>query len=304
MTGVRKMDNNSTYLILGANGLLGRNVRKQLDGKYEWYGTYHKRKESKLIKVDITSDDDLREIFRITKPNHVINCANLAGGVDFCEREPDLAKKFHLKANMLMGELCEKYSSRFVFISTDYVFDGKNAPYNEEDKTNPLNLYGKLKLDSEKWITARVSKHLIVRTTNVFGWDPKTATPNYMMNLYRAVEENKQFNAPSFLWGNPTYADDLSSAIIELCKKEMTGIFHVVGSSFINRYDWALKACEIAGWDKSLIKEIIDAPENMVPRPLKSNLSTDKFRNLCKTKLNDVNKGLELFVKRMDEDIN
>jgi dTDP-4-dehydrorhamnose reductase len=183
------------------------------------------------------------------------------------------------------------------------VFDGKNAPYNEEDKTNPLNLYGKLKLDSEKWITNQVSKQLIVRTTNVFGWDPKTATPNYMMNLYRAIEENKQFNAPSFLWGNPTYVDDLSSAIIELCEKEMTGIFHVVGSSFINRYDWALKACEIAGWNKSLIKEIIDAPENMVPRPLKSNLSTDKFRNLCKTKLNDVNKGLELFVKSMNENI-
>jgi dTDP-4-dehydrorhamnose reductase len=191
------MDSNSTYLILGANGLLGRNVRKQLDGKYEWYGTYNKRKESKLIKVDITSDDDLKEIFRIAKPNHVINCANLAGGVDFCEREPDLARKFHLKANMLIGKLCEKYSSNFVFISTDYVFDGKNAPYTEEDKTNPLNLYGKLKLDSEKWITNHVSKHLIVRTTNVFGWDPKTATPNYMMNLYRAVEENKQLDRKS-----------------------------------------------------------------------------------------------------------
>lgn len=297
------MDKDRTYLVLGANGLVGRSVRRQLDGKYEWYGTYNKRDEPGLIKVNITSNHDLKKVFEMTKPDCIINCANLAGGVNFCERNPDLAKKFHLEANISIGELCEKYSSRFTFISTDYVFDGKNPPYKEDDEPNPLNFYGKLKLESEKWIMNHVSKHLIVRTTNVFGWDPKTVTPNYMMSLHRAVKENKEFNAPSFLWGNPTYADDLAAAIIELCEKKMGGIFHVVGSSFINRYDWALKACGIAGWDKSLIKEIKNIPKNMVPRPLESNLSTDKFRSLCRTELSDVDKGLELFIKSMNEDI-
>ena len=186
-------------------------------------------------------------------------------------------------------------------ISTDYVFDGKNAPYKEDDIPNPLNVYGRLKLEAEKWLVNNVPKHIIVRTTNVFAWDPETITPNYMMNLYRTIKDNKQFKAPSFLWGNPTYVDDLASAIIELCLIKMNGVFHVVGSSFINRYDWAIKACKIAGWDESLVIETKDVPANMVPRPLRSSLDTRKFRSLCKTKLGDVEKGIRSFVKSMNE---
>lgn len=297
------MGNNGMYLILGANGLVGGALKKQIDGRYDWHGTYHKREAPGLIKVDITSNNQLKKIFEITKPEHVINCSNLAGGVDLCERNPDLAKKFHLQSNKSIGELCNIYSSRFVFISTDYVFDGKKSSYKEDDEPNPLNVYGQLKLESEKWIKNNVSKFLIFRTTNVFGWNPDTITPNYIMNLYRTVKNNKQFNAPSFLWGNPTYVDDLASAIVELCEKNVDDLFHVVGNSFINRYEWALKACKIAGWDNSLVKEIKDVPKDMIPRPLKSNLSTEKFRKLCKTKLNDVDTGLELFVKSMNKNI-
>jgi len=290
------------YLVFGANGLIGRAVGKQLEGKYDWFGTYYKRKESGLIKLDITSVDNLKEIFDEIKPSCVINCTNLAGGVDFCESHPSLAEKFHLEANIAIGELCEKYDARMVLISTDYVFDGENAPYKEDDEPNPLNTYGRLKLEAEKLLINNVAKHTIVRTTNVFGWDPKTATPNYMMSLYRTIKDNKEFRAPSFLWGNPTYIGDLASAIVELCSIEMNGVFHVVGSSFINRYDWARKACRIAGWDESLVIEMNNIPDNMVPRPLKSNLDTRKFRNLCKTELSDVDKGIKSFVENIDEE--
>lgn len=284
------------YLVLGANGLIGRAVGKQLEGKYEWFGTYHKRKEPGLINVDLTAVNTLKEIFSEKRPNCVVNCTGLAGGVDFCENNPDLAREFHLKANILTGELCEKYDSRMVLISTDYVFDGKNAPYKEEDEPNPLNVYGRLKFEAEKWLINNVSKPTIVRTTNVFGWDPETVTPNYIMSLYMAIKDNKQFKAPSFLWGNPTYVDDLASGIIELCSNEIDGVFHIVGSSFINRYAWAKKTCRIAGWDESLVIEMNNIPDNMVPRPLKSNLCADKFRSFCKTKLSDVEEGIKSFL--------
>ncbi|MFC1904254.1 SDR family oxidoreductase [Chloroflexota bacterium] len=290
------------YLVLGANGLIGRAISKQLEGKYEWFGTYFERKEPGLMKLDITSVGNLKDIFDEIKPGCVINCANLAGGVDFCESHPRLAEKFHLEANMAIGELCEKYDTRMVLMSTDYVFDGEDAPYQEDNEPNPLNTYGKLKLEAEKWLINNVTKHTIVRTTNVFGWDPKTATPNYMMSLYRTIKDNKQFRAPSFLWGNPTYVDNLTSAIIELCSTEMNGMFHVVGSSFINRYDWARKTCQIAGWDESLVIEMNNIPDNMVPRPLKSNLDTGKFRSLCRTQLINVDYGIKSFLKSMNEE--
>ena len=291
------MDN---YLILGTNGLIGRSIKKNISENHKWFGTYHKRYNPELIKINILSDDDLKKIFKISNPDYVINCTNLAGGVNFCEKNQLLAKKFHLDANVNIGKLCEKYSSKFIMISTDYVFDGKNESYKENDNTNPLNLYGKLKLESEKYIINNISKYAIIRTTNVFGWDPKTITPNYIMNLYRTVKENnKTFNAPSFLYGNPTYVNDLALGIIELCKKDINDVFHIVGNSFINRYEWVLKTCKKGKWDASLIKEIKDVPKNMIPRPLKSNLSTKKFQNCCKTKLHNVNKGIDFFIEKM-----
>jgi dTDP-4-dehydrorhamnose reductase len=288
-------------LVLGANGLVGRAVGKILEGKYEWSGTYFRREELGLIKLDVTSSSNLREIFDKVKPDCVVNCANLAGGVDYCESHPDIAKRFHLEANISIGKLCKQYNARMVLISTDYVFDGRSAPYQEDDKPNPLNIYGRLKLEAEKWLVKKVAGHTVVRTTNVFGWDPATATPNYMMNLCRTVNARKQFRAPSYLWGNPTYVDDLAAAIVELCSSGMNGVFHVVGSSFINRYDWAIKACRIAGWDESLVVATNNIPDNMVPRPLKSNLDTRKFRSLCKTELRDVDNGIRAFLKEMKD---
>ena len=288
-----------SILVFGANGLVGRSIKNLIGPKHEFYGTYNKRKERDLLQVDITSKEDVKHVFEKITSDIVINCSNLAGGVNLCEKEPELAKKFHLISNQTIGKLCEENNSRMVMISTDYVFDGKNPPYSEDDKKNPLNMYGRVKLDAENWIIQNVTLHTIVRTTNVFGWDPKTVTPNYMMQLYRTLNEDKSFNAPSFLWGNPTYVDDLASSIIELCEKRKNGVFHVVGPSLINRFDWAVKSAEILGLNKDLIQKVDHIPENIVPRPLKSHLSTEKFKKCCTTKLHNVDEGLGLFVQKM-----
>lgn len=290
------------YLILGATGLVGRAIGRQLNDKCEWSGTYFRRWESGLLKLNVTSADSLREVFDRVRPSYVINCTSLAGGVDFCESNPKLATQLYLGANILAGGLCNEYDARMVLISTDYVFDGKNTPYQEDDKPNPLNVYGRLKLEAEQWLRSHVFKHTIVRTTNVFGWDPETVTPNYMMSLYRAIKANKQFRAPSFLWGNPTYVDDLASAIIELCSTKIDGVFHVVGSSFISRFDWAIKACQATGWDESLVVEVSNIPDNTAPRPLRPNLDTRKFRRLCQTKLSSVDDGIKRFLASIREE--
>jgi dTDP-4-dehydrorhamnose reductase len=296
------MDKTKSYLILSANGLIGRAIRKQLEGKYLWYGTYNKRKEPELIEVDITSNNDLKRIFEISNPDCVINCANLAGGVNFCENNPELARKFHFDANVKVGELGNKYNARMVLISTDYVFDGKNPPYKEDDPKNPLNVYGKMKLQAERWMEEHLTQYTIVRTTNVFGWDPLTKTPNFIMGLYKKLNEGKTVKAPSCLWGNPTYVDDLSMAVIELIEKGVNGVFNIVGSSYINRYNWALKLCDVIGIDRRYVVEDKGLIQNSVPRPLKSHLSTGKFRKVCKTQLHTVEEGLEMFVDEMNNE--
>jgi len=289
------------YLIFGGNGLVGSNLRKILQQKGETVFATSIDPEAfgNAILCNILNISELKEVFNITKPDVVINATNLAGGVDFCEKNPELSEKFHFDANVNIGKLCLQYKSIYVIISTDYVFDGSNPPYLEKDETHPLNFYGKHKLMAEKWLISNMPDSLIIRTTNVFGWDPFTKTPNFLMGLYFRLIENQQVKVPSFLWGNPTHAADLSNAIIELCENHEPGteIFNVVGSSFINRYEWSIKFCEIMNLETSLIIKSEDIPYNMVPRPLKSNLSISKFKSLYKTPLHNVDDGLIMLLE-------
>ncbi|NQU95498.1 MAG: SDR family oxidoreductase [Candidatus Omnitrophica bacterium] len=287
-------------VVIGANGLVGRCVINLLTQKgIECIGTCNKRPRNKLFKLDITDPEEINRFFSKFSPEVVFHCANLAGGVNFCQSNPKIATDFHLNATKRIGNACNANNATMFFISTDYVFDGTKAPYKENDPTNPLNLYGKLKLEAEEWIKGNISKFVIVRTTNVYGWDPETVTPNYVMGLYRTLKEGKPFNAPSFLRGNPTYANDLAEAIVELYVKNAHGLFHVVGKSFVDRLEWANAACEIFELNKSLLNETKVPSPDMVPRPLESNLTSDKFMRAYKSTLHDLASGLKLMKSDM-----
>jgi dTDP-4-dehydrorhamnose reductase len=280
-------------LVIGACGLIGRQVTGILAKKgLRWRGTFYRRPAKGFIKFDIVDPLDVEKVFLGDPPRAVFHCANLAGGVDFCEMNPGRAAAFHLDGVREIGNWCRKVGAALICISTDYIFDGTKGLYKEEDPPNPLNVYGKLKLQAERWMQDNLDNFLIVRTTNVYGWDPDTVTPNYVMGLYRALKDSKPFNAPSFLWGQPTYVDDLAGALVELWARGARGIFHVVGPSFVNRFEWALKACEILGLDRSKVREAKEPPPSMIPRPLKSGLDTHKFTASCKTALHDVSGGL------------
>jgi dTDP-4-dehydrorhamnose reductase len=292
--------NKPRCLVIGANGLVGAQVAAMLgEGGFKWTGTYHKRGFKNLIALDITDAAQVEGVFEQSAPDVVFHCANLAGGVDFCEKNPDAAQRFHLEAVKNMGIRCRAAKATFVFVSTDYVFDGTKGPYREDDEPNPLNVYGRLKLAAERWIEDNLERYAMVRTTNVFGWDPRTVTPNYIMGLYRTLSEGKEFYAPTFLRGNPTYAGDLAGALLELGFKDARGIYNVVGPSNVDRYEWALAACCALGLDASLVGQKKEPPPGMIPRPMNSCLNTQKFTSSNGTVLHDLNEGMKLMAADM-----
>lgn len=289
------------YLILGANGLLGQQFVTLCEEKgFEYVGTRYSRAEGGLREVNFQEPRKLVSLLDEVSPTVVVNCVNLAGGVNFCEENPGLARTLHVDSVNVLVDWCARKEAEFVFFSTDYVFDGKNPPYREDDETGPLNLYGKLKLESELYIKENAKKYVIARTTNVFGWDPDTPTPNFLMYLYQTLGEGKPFKVPSFLYGNPTYAGDLVKVVHELLDGGNYGLYHIVGSGYINRYDWALRFCDMAGLEKEKIVEVKEPPANMVPqRPLLSHLNTERVSKVIKTKLHGVDEGLQLLVNEM-----
>jgi dTDP-4-dehydrorhamnose reductase len=291
----RKGNESAQVLVIGANGLIGQRISRVLDERgISWAGTCHRRPAAGLVACDIANPDDVRRLAGSLRPQVVFHCANLAGGVDFCESHPDAASAFHGDATRRLGSWCAQIGATLVFFSSDYVFDGTQPEYREEDAPNPLNIYGRLKLDAERWIQAHLGAFVILRTTNVFGWDPQTATPNYIMAMYGALKRGQPFRAPSFLWGTPTYVGDLAEAAVELIDRGARGVFHVVGSSFVSRFQWALEACRILELDASLVEELAQPSPQMVPRPLRSRLCTDAFTRRYETPLHDATSGLEL----------
>ncbi len=288
------MNQTTKSLIIGANGLIGRRVAEQLAARGTgWVGFYNKRPVKNLYPLDITDFPRVTTTLEQLKPKTIYFCSNLAGGVNFCEDNPEKAKLFHVGAIENLGRACATLGSRLVFISSDYVFPDMDRPAREDDPPQPLNIYGELKLEAEQWIGENVPLHVIVRTTNVYGWDPQTVTPNYMMSLYRALQEEKPFRAPSFLWGNPTYGGDLAAALIELSDLDAKGIYHVVGPDYVNRHGWALEACKILGLNPRLVEEVKAPPPDLVPRPMTLSLDTSKFNSTCSTVLQGFRRGLQ-----------
>ncbi|MFC1849048.1 SDR family oxidoreductase [candidate division CSSED10-310 bacterium] len=291
------------YLILGANGLIGKQfVRLCQEKEIEQVGTCFSRSTPGLFRFNQLEFDKIQTVFQSLSPTVVVNCIGLAGGVQFCQDNPELGRKYHVEATQNMVDWCRKTGAVFVFFSTDYVFDGQNPPYKEEDPTNPLNVYGKLKQEAEAYIRQNLDRCVIVRTTNVFGWDSHSQTPNFLMAVMNSLKEKNSAKVPAFLYGNPTYVGDLAAGIWDLIENKYYGLYHLVGTENINRYDWAKKLVEVAGLRGKTIEKIDSPPDNMVPRPLRSHLRTEKFSSMSRVKLHNVVEGLKLFVSDMNSE--
>lgn len=291
------------YMILGANGLIGRQFARLCDEQnIPWVGTRYSREANGLIHFDLMELDRMPAVLDDVSPTVLINATGLAGGVNFCQDNPGTGTVYHVESTKVMADWCKKNNAAYAFISTDYVFDGKNPPYKENDPVNPLNLYGKYKLQAEQYIRTHLERYVIARTTNVFGWDPLTQTPNFLMFLFQTLAQKDTMKVPAFLYGNPTYAGDLAAGITDLIQKENFGLYHIVGPENINRYHWATLCLEMSGLTGKTLERIDTPPPNMVPRPLHSNLDTTKFQQASKVKLHNVRQGLEIFVSHLNQD--
>lgn len=286
--------NKPKFLIIGAGGLIGKAVTDELGPEYSWQGTYYKNIVPRFIKCDITDNDNLKRIFKQVKPTCVIHCAQLSGGLDYCQKYPSLARKFHYGGTINIGEECLKYNAKLIFISTECIFNGKKEFYVEEDSPAPRSLYGEYKARSEEWIRRNLKKYVIIRTISAYGWDPATQTPNAVMKLFFSSLNNKKTFVPVFRWTNPVYVKDLGKAIVELSVSGNNGIFHIGGPAYLSRFDWLKKTAAALNWKPELVVPKRSQSRLDRLRPLRIRLVSDKFSKTCKTRLHGIEEALNL----------
>lgn len=283
-------------LVIGASGQVGGALLRLAPKNWDVTGTYSGKPKPNLVHLDVSNRDKVFDLFEKIKPDAAILCAAFTN-VDLCETEKERADAVNVNGPLNVCDACIKYASRMVYISTDYVFDGENGPYREDDSPNPLGYYAWTKLEGER-IAASCPDHLIIRTTGVYSADPDSL--NFVMQVVKRLKAGEAMRVPNDQYGSPTFADNLAEGIISLIELGKTGIYNVAGSDFMDRHSFALLIAELFDLDKRFITPI-DTPSlgQKAKRPLKAGLIVEKIEKDTGVKMLGAKEGLNLVKERL-----
>lgn len=269
-------------LVIGASGLLGQRTvnyfvqekaNDVLAASFEAKSIF----DSKInySQLDITKRDDVKNLVTDFCPDVIINCAAFTN-VDLAEKERELCWKINVRGVEYLSEAARFLDLSIIHISTDYVFDGTKGPYSEIDKVNPIGYYARTKLASENVLKISGVSHLILRTNVLYGLT-NNARPDFVQWVVSSLKAKKEIRIVTDQINNPTYIDDLVSAIASGIKFKKSGIYHTGGREFLSRYQFTLRIAKFFNLDESLIIPITTSQlEQAAKRPLKSGLITIK----------------------------
>jgi len=255
--------------------------------------------------VDLSDSAGLRELVRNTKPDIIINAAAYTN-VDKAEIEPELARAINAIGPGVLAEEAKKINAVFVHYSTDYVFDGtKGSPYIETDITNPLNVYGKTKLEGEQAIQAVGGAYLILRTS----WVYSMRQGGFVTKVLQWAREQEVLRVVDDQISGPTWARLLAEVTALILAqgrddpagyiRQKAGLYHLAGSGSSSRFEWAQEILELDPQkSEQKARELLPAKSSEFPtpatRPMVSVLSNDKLEQVFGLRMPRWQEGLQL----------
>lgn len=282
-------------LIVGASGFVGSALRAAFGSAA--VGTYCAHPVAGLRQLDMRDRAAVDRLVGEVRPEVIIQPA-AQPHVDWCEDHVEESYAINVAGTRHVAEAAGAAGARYLFVSTDYVFDGSAGPYAEDAPTGPRNVYGRHKLEAERLIATTLQDHVIVRVCGVYGYERQGK--NFIMALLSNGRRGEAMNVPSDQWGTPTYGDNLAAAMQELALGTARGIYHVVGPEWLDRLSFARLACEVFGLDPGFLRPRTTAElRQRAPRPLRGGLQTAKVRAILKTELVSPRRGLELMKERL-----
>ncbi|MDA8226874.1 MAG: dTDP-4-dehydrorhamnose reductase [Desulfitobacterium hafniense] len=226
-------------LITGAGGQLGTDLILLLRQEPERYQVFP------LVRheLDITNREEVEKALQTIRPDIVIHTAAYTN-VDRAETEPDKAYAVNATAIRHLAKAVEQLQAKLVYLSTDYIFDGKKgSPYQESDIANPLNIYGKSKLEGEKFVQSISTRYFIVRTSWLYGRHGS----NFVKTMLTLAQEHSKLAVVTDQVGSPTYTVDLARFIQVLMETDHYGIFHAANSGQCSWYEFSTAIFEESG---------------------------------------------------------
>ena len=253
-------------LITGANGFLGHHLSVQLlekghtviaTGRGDCRLPLVNEKGFQYLSMDFTDPFAVHDVFEKCKPAIIVHAGAMTK-VDECEQQQWQAYLTNVEGTVTMMMNAEEQKSFFIFVSTDFVFDGEKGFYKEDDSCGPVNFYGKTKLEAEDAIKEYEFDWAIVRTSLVYG-TPLAGRSNILTVVKDKLEKGEEYSVVNDQVRTPTYVEDLASGIVSIIEKKATGIYHLSGEDVLTPYEIACKVATYLELDSSLIKKVTAA---------------------------------------------
>ena len=248
------------FFITGANGLLGQKLVALLgESNHEVLATG--QGECRILSLasniqyqscDITNATDLNKSIDSFKADVVIHTAAMTN-VDECELNPEKCQVVNVEATKNVLDACESIGCQLIHLSTDFIFDGKEGPYDENGIPNPISVYGKSKLDAEILVQKATCPWAIVRTVLVYGISPGLSRTNIILWVKSSLEQGKQIQVVDDQFRTPTLAEDLAKGCVLIAEQKATGIFNISGKDLLTPFAMANLTADYFKLDKGLI---------------------------------------------------
>ena len=269
-------------LITGSNGLLGQKLVSLLKNDHQLLATssgqniINDKSNYSYSSLDITDAKSVELLFHSFKPDVVINTAAMTN-VDGCEDEKDKCFDINVKAVQTLADLCQDSNAHLIHISTDFIFDGQDGPYKEDDLANPLSYYGKSKYESELVLDESKANWTILRTIILYGTADNLKRNNIVLWGRKALKDGQSLNIIDDQFRSPTLAEDLAQACRLALEKNAFGIFNVSGKDIMSIFEMVERMADFYKCDKSNINKISsDTLNQKAKRPPKTGFVLDK----------------------------
>lgn len=265
--------------IAGASGLVGGNCLKHFTEQgWEVVGSYFSYGVPGTVYYNTLQPDDAANFDIVAyNPDVIVHCGAMTH-VDNCETQQDESYRQTVQSTINLVQVAKSCNARFVYLSTDYVFDGTDGPYREEDEVNPLSVYGKHKLEAEQYALNEIADTLVLRVTNIYGNEVRGK--NFIARIVQQCIEKKKLTLklPYDQYACPTNAWDIARCMFLLLRDDKNGIYHIGGTDYTNRVQLALRVLQyFPDAEYDLIPLSTDELQQPAARPLIGGFVTMKF---------------------------
>lgn len=277
------------FFITGGSGLLGSRIATVADDEQELVLSHNSNPTDNTVKCDITDEEEVKKTIQNVNPDVIIHCAAMTN-VDLCEDEIDTAYKVNSDATGYLAKASEEINAKMIYVSTDFVFDGKKGNYKETDEVNPLGIYAKSKYDGEVQLQKYSTNWAIARVSVLYGWHERL---NFTAWVIDELRKNNEINIVTDQINSPTLADNAAEAMLEIAGQDKNGIYHTAGNDLISRYDFTRQIANVFDLDENLINPITS--DNFVqkaPRPRDSSLNVKKIEKELNFKMETCEESL------------